>query len=103
MKSITFGVKDINGNPLKLVVCEETKQYERGKLCLNSTYVDVWVKKSDLETIEKHLISVGFTRTDNEFNKAQSEWEAFKEWCIANNKKPSDANNLSEYRKTLEK
>lgn len=103
MKSITFGVKDINGNPLKLVVCEETKQYERGKLCLNSTYVDVWVKKSDLETIEKHLISVGFTRTDNEFNKAQSEWEAFKQWCVKNNKRPIDADSLTEYKRTLVK
>ena len=101
MQTITFGVKDVNGNPLKLVICEETKQIEKGKFCVNSTFVDIWVKKKDLETIEGYYIKVGFKKTESKFNKAQSEWEDFKQWCIDHNKKPFVADNLSEYRRTL--
>ena len=69
MNTITFGVKNVNGYSHKLVVCNTTKQYEVGQICMNSTFVDVWVKKSDLKTIENRLISDGYTRTDEEFGK----------------------------------
>jgi len=69
MNTITFGAKSINGYSHKLVVCDYTHQYEVGQVCMNSTFVDVWVKKSDLKTIENKLISDGYTRTDKEFGK----------------------------------
>lgn len=69
MNTITFGAKNINGYSHKLVVCDYTHQYEVGQVCVNSTFVDVLVKKSDLKTIENKLISDGYTRTDEEFGK----------------------------------
>lgn len=69
MKKLTFGVKNINGSHQKLVVCHETKQYEIGQVCANSTFIDVWVKQKDLNTIKTYLESVGYTRTDKEFGK----------------------------------
>lgn len=69
MNTITFGTKSINGSHYKLVVCNTTKQYEVGQVCMNSTFIDVWVKKNDLKTIEESLIRDGYTRTDEEFGK----------------------------------
>ncbi len=71
MNTITFGVKDkINGNHLKLVVCHQTKQYERGKLCVNSSFIDVWVSSQKaLNTIQKNLFTNGYTKTDEKFGK----------------------------------
>ena len=70
MNTITFAVKNVNGYSHKLVVCHQTKQYERGQCCINTNYTDVWLKsQKDLDTIEKHLISIGYTKTDNEFGK----------------------------------
>ena len=103
MRTITFGVKDTNGYHKKLVVCNETKQYERGKLCQNSTFIDVWVKSNkDLDTIESKLKADGYTKTDNEFGKTVT-LDDYKEWCKANGKKPCYATSLEEYEKSLQK
>ena len=70
MNTITFGVKDINGYSHKLVVCHQTKQYERGQCCINSSFVDVWVSsQTALDTIQRNLFTNGYTKTDEEFGK----------------------------------
>ena len=104
MNTITFGVKDINGYHKKLVVCNETKQYERGKICQNSTFIDVWVKSvKDLDTIESKLKADGYVETCREFKirNKDEEYKEFQEWCKANGKKPCDAKALEEFMKTL--
>ena len=97
MEKITFGFRrTAAGNSVKLVVCEETKQYEYGVLCVNSTYIDVFVTKDALETIENHLIKCGYKRTDLEFKK-RNEFDEYKQWCKDNGLKPSYATSLEKY------
>lgn len=70
MNIITFGFMKANASMAnKLIVCNETKQYERGQCCVNTSYVDVWVKMKDIETIEKSLIADGYAKTDERFGK----------------------------------
>lgn len=66
MKTFVFGVKKPHSsNSLSLIICEETKEYEKGQCCYNSDYhIDVYVKQKELDDIEKYLIDTGFTRTD---------------------------------------
>lgn len=69
MNKFTFAVKNKNGYPLKLVICEDTKQYERGQCCVNTTYCNAFILKKELEELEKHLIASGYTRTDKVFGE----------------------------------
>ncbi len=71
MKTFVFGAdKPTSSNSLKLIICEETKQYEKGQCCMNGGHhIDVWVKQKDINAIEQYLVSVGYTKTDNMFGK----------------------------------
>lgn len=69
MNKITFGFKKERCSMSdKLVVCEETKQYEVGQCCVNSDYVDVFVKLSDLSKLERYYESLGYTKTTERFS-----------------------------------
>lgn len=67
MNTITFGVKSINGSHYKLVVCNQTKEFEQGQLCVNSSFIDVWVTKKDINTIATQLKRDGYKEVDTEF------------------------------------
>lgn len=67
MNKITYGIKKVNGYHYKLVVCYETKQYEQGYFCNNSSFIDVWVKKKEMDLIKNELIKNGFTKTEKYF------------------------------------
>lgn len=69
MNKITFGFRKANCSMSnKLVICHEKKIYERGQCCINSDYVDVFVKLSDLDKIEKDLIANGYVRKDEHWS-----------------------------------
>lgn len=70
MNTITFGVKNINGSHYKLVISHSTKEFEKGQLCLNSTFVDIWLKsKKEIKLIIDNLLANGYTETNKEFGK----------------------------------
>lgn len=70
MKTITFGVKNINGSHYKLVINHSTKEFERGQLCLNSTFIDIWLKsQKEIKLIVDNLLANGYTETDKEFKE----------------------------------
>ena len=67
MNTITFGVKSVNGSHYKLAVCNQTKEFELGRICINSTFVDVWVTKKDIDTIVTQLKRDGYEETNEKF------------------------------------
>jgi len=68
METITFGFRKANASmATKLVVCGETKEYERGCLTNNSSFVDIWVKQKDLDKLEEKFAKMGFKKIEGEF------------------------------------
>jgi len=72
MEKLVFGFIKANASmATKLIVCEETKQFEYGQCCVNSSlgHIDVWVKQKDLKVLMEHYKSIGYQEVEEKFYK----------------------------------
>lgn len=104
MNTITYGFKKATASmSTKLVVCNETKQFEMGVVCQNSTYVDVWVKYKDLLKIQNNLVACGYTKTGRKFgeNTMDKMFKEYREFCKDNGLNECHATSLDAFKAYL--